>query len=97
MRVQTYAIWEHQLAPRQDAEIARQPVDDITGFIDDLIARVAYYPSFTLQITPDAHGLLVAGAQRVIQADEQPDGMVAIRTPDRNVWITQAAYHQLCA
>ena len=97
MRVQTYAIWEHQPAPSPAAGTAGQPVDDLTGFIDDLIARVAYYPSFTVQISPDAHGLLVAGAQRVVQADEQPDGMVVLRTPSGNVWITHAAYHRLVA
>jgi hypothetical protein len=97
MRVQTYAIWVHHPAPSRDAGIAGHPGDDITGFIDDLIARVAYYPSFTIQITPDADGLLVEGAQRVVQADEQPDGMVVLRTRNGNVWITHAAYHQLVA
>jgi len=97
MRVQTYAIWLHQPAPPRDAGAAGQPKDDLTGFINDLIARVAYYPSFTVQMSLDAQGLLVAGAQQVVQADEQPDGMVVLRTRGGTVWVTHATYHRLVA
>jgi len=45
----------------------------------------------------DAQGLLVAGAQPVVQADEQPDGMVVLRTRGGNVWVTHATYHRLVA
>jgi hypothetical protein len=97
MLVQTYAIWVHQPPPPRDAGTAGQSVDDLTGFINDLIARVAYYPSFTVQMSLDAQGLLVAGVQQVVQADEQPDGMVVLRTRGGNVWVTRATYHRLVA
>ena len=44
-----------------------------------------------------AQGLLVAGKQRVIYMDEQQDGMVALRTEGRNVWVTHADYERLLA
>jgi hypothetical protein len=97
MRIQTYASWVHRHAAPPAAGTAAQPVDDLTGLIDALIAQVAYYPSFVVEITPDARGLLIAGAQRVVQTKEQPDGMVFLRTPGGNVWITHADYHRLLA
>jgi hypothetical protein len=97
MRVQTYASWEHRHATPPASGIAGQPVDDLTGIIKGLIAQIAYYPSFVVQIIPDACGLLIAGAQRVIQTEEQPDGMVVLRTQGSNVWITQADYRRLLA
>jgi len=96
MLVQTYALWKHTPHPRA-AESADQPSDDIASFIDNLIARVTYYPSFTVQITPDAQGRLVAGTQPIVQVDEQHDGMVVLRTRERTLWITHAAYHRLVA
>ena len=95
MRVQTYANWIHQHAAPPRAGAALQSPDDLAGVIDTLIAQVAYYPSFVIQITPDAEGLLLPGAQRVVQTEAQDDGMVALRTRGGQVWITQADYHQL--
>jgi hypothetical protein len=97
MRVQTYALWVHQPALPWNTRTAGQPLDDLSGFIDDLIARVAYYPSLMVQMSLDAQGFLLAGAQRVLQADEQLDGMVVLRTVGGNVWVTQAAYDRLVA
>ena len=97
MRVQTYALWVHPPVAPRNAAPAGQPLNDLTGFIDDLIARVTYYPSFTIQITPDADGHLVAGAQQVVQVDQQRDGMVVLRTPASTIWITQAVYQRLVA
>ena len=97
MRVQTYALWNHQAHLSPEAEPGVRPRDVVAGFIDDLIARVAYYPSFTVQITPDAQGRLVAGAQPIVQVDEQRDGMVALRTRKGAMWITCAAYDRLIA
>jgi hypothetical protein len=97
MRVQTYAIWVHRQASPRDGEPSAQPIDDLTDFIDGLIAQVPYYPSFVTQITPDSQGLLVAGKQRVVQMDEQQDGMVVLRTEGRNVWVTHADYERLLA
>jgi hypothetical protein len=97
MLVQTYALWKHRPQRPRGTEPVGQPNDAIAGFIDDLIARVMYYPSFTVQIAPDAQGRLVAGAQPVVQVDEQRDGMVVLRTQDSALWITHAAYHQLVA
>jgi len=97
MRVQTYAIWFHRHeAPRDDHALVR-PLDDLTGFIDGLIAQMTYYPSFMVQITPDCDGLWVEKTQRVVQMDEQQDGMVALRTDGRKLWITHADYHRLLA
>ena len=95
MRVQTYASWQHQHATPRAARTAPQPLDDLSGIINDLIAQVAYYPSAVIHITPDARGLLIAGAQRVIQTEEQPDGMVFLRTQGGNVWVTHTDYHRL--
>lgn len=97
MRVQTYAIWVHRHESPRDDHASAQPLDDLTGFIDGLIAQLAYYPSFMVQITPDYGGLWVEETQRVVQMDEQQDGMVALRTDGRNIWITQADYHRLLA
>jgi hypothetical protein len=97
MRVQTYVSWVHRHAAPRDAGGAAQLPDDLTGIIDALIAQVAYYPSFVIQITPDADGLLIKGAQRVVQTEEQLDGMVVLRTPGSNVWITHADYQHLLA
>jgi hypothetical protein len=97
MRVQTYTPWVHRHATPRDDQAAAQPPDDLAGFIDGLIAQVTYCPSFMTQITPDTSGLLVAGTQRVIEMDEQQDGMVALRTEGRNVWVTSADYHRLLA
>lgn len=95
MRVQTYASWQHQHATPQAARTAPQPLDDLSGIINDLIAQVAYYPSAVVHITPDARGLLIAGAQRVIETEEQRDGMVVLRTQESKVFITRADYHRL--
>src|SRR4051812_35917254 len=97
MRVQTYTNWVHRHEPPRAAEITQSPIDALTGIINDLIAQVTYYPSYVVQISPDAQGLLIAGAQRVLQTEEQPDGMVVLRTHARNIWITHAAYHRLLA
>ena len=59
MRIQTYASWVHRHAAPPAAGTAAQPVDDLTGLIDDLIAQIAYYPSFVVEMTPDARGLLI--------------------------------------
>ena len=95
MRVQTYASWVHRHAAPQRAGVAPQSPDDLAGVIDALIAQVAYYPSFVIHITPDVQGLLLQGAQRVVQAEEQQDGMVVLRTHGGHVWITQADYRRL--
>ncbi|HEU5099258.1 MAG TPA: hypothetical protein VFU22_09575 [Roseiflexaceae bacterium] len=87
MRIQTYAVWVHQPMPSQDGELA--------SFIDGLIAQVAYYPSFVTQIMRDAQGQLLAGKQRVVETAEQGDGMVALRTEARAVWVTRADYQRL--
>ena len=97
MRVQTYASWQHQHAIPAPAGTAPQPLDDLSSIINDLIAQVAYYPSSVIQITPDAGGLLIAGAQRVIETEEQRDGMVVLRTQESKVFITHADYHRLVA
>jgi hypothetical protein len=97
MRVQTYASWQHQHATPRAAGDAPQPLDDLSSIINDLIAQVAYYPSFVVHIRPDARGLLIAGAQRVIEAEEQLDGMVVLRTQESKVFITHADYHRLVA
>jgi hypothetical protein len=97
MRIQTYANWAHRHAAPPAAGTAAPPVDDLTGIIDDLIAQVAYYPSFVVEMTPDACGLLLAGAQRVVQTEEQPDGMVCLRTAGGKIWVTHADYHRLLA
>ena len=84
-------------AARHVAGAAGQPNDDITSFIDDLIARITYYPSLKVQIASDAQGRLLAGTQPVVQIDEQGDGMVVLRTPEGTIWITHAAYDRLVA
>src|SRR5690242_2019165 len=90
MRVQTYASWEHRHAtPAYTGAIPQSP-DDLGGVIDSLIAQVMYYPSFVMQIMSDTHGLLLPGAQRVVQTEAQRDGMVILRTHSGQVWITQA-------
>ena len=95
MRVQTYASWNHchALAPR--AGTASQSPDNLDGVIDTLIAQVAYYPSYIVQITLDAQGLQLRGCQRVVQTEEQRDGMVVLRTHGGQMWITQADYQRL--
>ena len=96
MLVQTYALWNH--APQASTtEALDKPNNDIARFIDNLISRVTYYPSFTVRIASDSQGRLVAGTQPIVQVDEQHDGMVALRTRDRSIWITDAAYHRLIA
>jgi hypothetical protein len=95
MRVQTYANWIHQPVASLPAGTAPQSPDDLAGIIDTLIAQVAYCPSFIIQITSDAQGLLLKGAQRVVQTQEQRDGMVVLRTQAGQVWITQADYQRL--
>ena len=97
MRVQTYASWVHRRVVPWEASVAAQQPDDLTGFIDTLIAQVAYYPSFVIQITSDVHGLLIKGAQRVVQTEEQLDGMVVLRTHSGDVQITHADYRRLVA
>ena len=44
---------------------------------------------------PAAQGLLLQGSQPIVQTEEQPDGMVSLRTDGRQVWITLADYHRL--
>jgi hypothetical protein len=95
MRVQTYASWVHRHAAPLPAGAAPQSLDDLAGVIDTFIAQVAYCPSFIIQITSDAQGLLFKGAQRVVQTHEQRDGMVVLRTHTGQVWITQADYQRL--
>jgi hypothetical protein len=95
MRVQTYASWQHQQVVPVGPGIAPQSLDNFTGVIDTLIAQMTYCPSFVIQITPDAEGLLLRGAQRVVQTEEQRDGMVLLRTQAGQVWITRADYHRL--
>jgi hypothetical protein len=97
MRVQTYASWQHHHAIPAPSGTVPQVLDDLSSIIKDLIAQVAYYPSSVVQITPDAGGLLIAGAQRVIETEEQRDGMVALRTQESKVFITHADYHRLVA
>ncbi|HJZ47937.1 MAG TPA: hypothetical protein VKE41_12255 [Roseiflexaceae bacterium] len=97
MRVQTYTIWVHRHEPPRDNWASAQPQDDLTDFIDGMIAQMTYCPSFVTNISPDSNGLLVAGTQQVIQIDEQQDGMVALRTKGRNLWVTHAAYRRLLA
>ena len=97
MRVQTYAGWVHRRVAPGDAGVAAQQLDDPTGFIDTLIAQMRYYPSFRIQITSDVHGLLIKGTQRVVQTEEQPDGMVVLRTHSGDVQITHADYQRLVA
>jgi hypothetical protein len=97
MRVQTYAIWDHRQAPPRDGDRSTQPRDELADFIDGLIAQVTYYPSYITQIIRDAQGLLLAGRQRVVQTEEQGDGMVALRTEGRNVWVTHADFERLQA
>ena len=95
MRVQTYASWQHQQATPQAAGNISHALDGLSSIINDLIAQVTYYPSFMIHITPDAHGLLIAGAQRVIETEEQLDGMVVLRTQESKVFITHADYQRL--
>ena len=97
MRVQTYAIWVHRHEALRGEHASTPPIDDLTGFINGLIAQMTYYPSFTIQITPDSGGLWVDETQRVLQMDEQQDGMVALRTESHKLWITRADYHRLVA
>jgi hypothetical protein len=92
MRVQTYASWVHPYAALPRANGAPQSPDELDGIIDTLIAQVPYYPSFAVQITRDAQGLLLQGSQRVVQTEEQADGMVVLRTHGGQVWIIQADY-----
>ena len=95
MRVQTYASWEHHYAAPARADTAPQSLDQLDGVIATLVAQVPYYPSFAIQITPDAQGLLLQGSQRVVQTEEQADGMVVLRTHDGQVWIIHADYQRL--
>jgi hypothetical protein len=95
MRVQTYATWVHPHTAPQHVGAAPQLPDDLADFIDTLIAQVPYYPSFVIQITPDAQGLLLREGQRVIQTEALRDGMVVLRTERSQVWITQADYQRL--
>jgi hypothetical protein len=95
MRVQTYASWVHRHPAPPRAEATPQSPDGLTNIIDTLIAQVAYYPSFVIQITPDAQGLQIQGSQRIVETEAQHDGMVVLRTHDRQVWITQADYQRL--
>jgi hypothetical protein len=95
MRVQTYANWIHRPAAPLRAGATPQSPDDLAGVIDTLITQVAYCPSFIIQITSDTQGFLLGGAQRVVQTEEQRDGMVLLRTQAGQVWITQADYQRL--
>jgi hypothetical protein len=95
MRVQTYASWVHRHTAPPRAEVAPHSLDELDGVIDTLIAQVAYYPSFAVQITPDVQGLLLQGSHRVVQTEAQSDGMVALRTDAGQVWIIQADYQRL--
>ena len=95
MRVQTYASWVHRQTTPLPAGATPQSPNDLTGVIDTLIAQVAYYPSFVIQITPDVQGLQIQGSQPIVQTEAQRDGMVVLRTHDRQVWITQADYQRL--
>jgi hypothetical protein len=95
MRVQTYATWLHRQTVPPRAGATPQSSDDLDGVIDTLIAQVAYYPSFVVQITSHAQGLRIQGSQPVIQTEAQRDGMVVLRTHGGQVWITQADYQRL--
>jgi hypothetical protein len=95
MRIQTYASWQHRNAASPHTQAVPHATDQLTSIIDTLIAQVTYYPSFVIQITPDAQGLLLQGSQPIVQTEEQPDGMVSLRTQGSQVWITQADYHRL--
>jgi hypothetical protein len=95
MRVQTYVNRAHPHTASLPAGAVPQSADDLAGVIDTLIAQMAYYPSFVIQITPDAEGLLLRGAQRVVETEAQRDGMVVLRTHAGQVWITQANYQRL--
>jgi hypothetical protein len=95
MRIQTYASWIHCHAAAPRAEAASQSPDNLGGVIDTMIAQLAYYPSYIVQITLDAQGLKLRGSQRVVQMEEQRDGMVVLRTHGGQMWITQADYHRL--
>jgi hypothetical protein len=97
MRVQTYALWVHRQASPRDGDTPTQPRDELANFIDGLIAQVTYYPSFITQIIRDAQGLQLAGKQRVVEMNDQSDGMVALRTEARAVWVTRADYLRLLA
>ena len=95
MRVQTYASWEHRYATSPRAGANPQSHDELDGVIDTLIAQMPYYPSFAVQITPDAQGLLLRGSQQVVQTEEQGDGMVVLRTYSGQVLITLSDYQRL--
>ena len=95
MRVQTYASWDHSHAVAPHTGAASQSPDNLDGVIDTMIAQVAYYPSYIVQITLDAQGLQLRGSQRVVQTEEQRDGMVVLRTHGGQTWITQADYQRL--
>jgi hypothetical protein len=95
MRVQTYASWEHRYSAPSRAGAKTQSPDELDGVIDTLIAQVPYYPSFAVQITPDAQGLVLQGSQQVVQTEEQCDGMVLLRTYSGQVLITLSDYQRL--
>jgi hypothetical protein len=90
MRIQTYAQWSHRHIMSDDGS-------EVADFIDGLIAQMTYYPSYITQITPDAQGFLLAGKQRVVETTEQGDGMVALHTEGRDLWVTRADFQRLLA
>jgi hypothetical protein len=96
MRIQTHTRLVHhqpRRLPNEKTSTARY--DDLAPFIDGMIEELAYSPSFRVEITPDADGLLVGGTQRVLQLREQADGMVALRTQRGELWVTYADYRRL--
>ena len=96
MRVQTHTIWVHRrpITSAIDAAAA-QGSDDLSPFIDRMIAQMKYCPSFMVDITPDAEGLLLAGAQRITRTRKQDDGMVLLQTQRGDLWVTSADFQRL--
>jgi hypothetical protein len=96
MRIQTHTRLVHQrhaALPNDVAAPARH--DPLAPVIGCMIEELTYSPSFRVDITPDAEGLLVGGTQRVLKLDEQADGMVAMQTQRGQLWVTYADYRRL--
>jgi hypothetical protein len=96
MRIQTHTrLVHHRLAALPNEMAAPTRPDALAPVISCMIEELAYSPSFRVDITPDADGLLVGGTQRVLQLDEQADGMVAMQTQRGQLWVTYADYRRL--